>query len=108
MLTLSRKIAISVMLLMLNNSCISFEKEHLFNTEIFCPENSKKMLILSARVDEVLRALKSALEYNQSSNKRSKYTVLRFDNDRSTSLYHVKPDYLLDKCTMKEISKKPI
>ena len=71
-------------------------------------EDSKKMLILSARVDEVLRALKSALEYNQNSNKRSKYTVLRFDNDRSTSLYHVKPDYLLDNCIMKEISKKPL
>jgi uncharacterized lipoprotein NlpE involved in copper resistance len=74
------------------------------NTELFCPEFSYRFLVLKTTQEEVLQAINEAIEYNRKSNKGSKYTVLRFPHNQSTSIYNVSPEEL-KRCGIRELPR---
>ncbi len=87
-------------------SCVSFESEPQFNTEIFCPSSSYRILILQSTKVEVENSILSAIKYWEKSNKKNRYTVLYLPGNRSTSIYNTRPQELLNECILTERPRK--
>ncbi|MES2677326.1 MAG: hypothetical protein V4612_03305 [Pseudomonadota bacterium] len=99
---------LAVILSLLLSGCGIFKEEPQFNTEIFCPNSSYRILILQSTKAEVEKSIIDAIEYNQKSNKRNRYTVLYLPNNRSTSIYNATPQELISQCQLTERPRKPI
>ncbi len=89
-------------------SCGICKEEPQFNTEIFCPNSSYRILILQSTRTEVEKSIIDAIEYSKKSNKKNRYTVLYLPNNRSTSIYNTTPQELLNQCQLIERPRKPV
>lgn len=86
-------------------SCAPNREEAPFNTELFCSTFSYRFLILKTTKEEVLKSIEKAIEYKIKSNKRTKYTVLYFPHNQSTSIYNITPEELRS-CQIRELPRK--
>ena len=87
--------------------CGIFRSDPQFNTEIFCPNSSYRILILQSTKAEVEKSIIDAIEYNNKSSKNNRYTVLYLPHNRSTSIYNTTPQELAGQCQLIEKPRQP-
>jgi len=75
--------------------CEFFREGQKFNTEIFCPNSSYRILILKSTKAEVRYSIEQAIGYYEKRLQKDRYTVLYLPHNRSTSIYNTIPQELL-------------
>ncbi len=86
------------------NSLVDDEPK--YNTEIVCPNSSYRFLVLQSTKAETEESIRKAIEYHLKSNKKNRYTILYFPNNRTTSIYNMTPQEVQRECLLIERPRK--